>query len=80
MDKEIFSKRDVEVERKLLSFDLKENARGRFLRITENVGGRRDTVVIPSSGLEEVLEIMTQVVEAHRQAGPSQSDYPEQEA
>jgi hypothetical protein len=43
----------LQVERKMFTFTLKENPRGRFLRITEDVGGRRDTVIIPSTGLEE---------------------------
>ena len=32
----------VQIERKTFFLDLKENDRGRFLRITEDVGGRRD--------------------------------------
>ena len=30
-------------ERKVFFLDLKENDRGRFIKITEDVGGRRDT-------------------------------------
>jgi hypothetical protein len=33
---------EVQIERKSFIFTLKENPRGRFLRITEDVGGRRD--------------------------------------
>jgi len=42
----------IEVERKSFFFDLKENDRGRFLRITEDVRGRRDTIIVPAPGLE----------------------------
>jgi hypothetical protein len=31
----------IQIERKTFVFTLKENPRGRFLRITEDVGGRR---------------------------------------
>ena len=31
----------LQIERKTFVFTLKENPRGRFLRITEDVGGRR---------------------------------------
>lgn len=69
MDEEIFSKQ-VQVERKLFSFTLKQNPRGRFLRITEDVGGRRDTVIIPSTGLHEIRSALELVIQADKQAGP----------
>ena len=70
MDNELFSEQ-VQVERKLFSFDLRENPRGRFLRITEDVGGRRDTVIIPATGLEQIREILDRAIAADRDAGPS---------
>lgn len=59
MENQLLSER-IQVERKQFFFDLKENASGRFLRITEDVGGRRDTIIVPSTGLElfrETLEL-----------------------
>jgi hypothetical protein len=47
----------VQIERKTFIFSLKENPRGRFLRITEDVNGRRDTIIIPATGLEEFKRI-----------------------
>ena len=38
----------VQIERKTFVFTLKENPRGRFLRITEDVNGRRDTIIVPA--------------------------------
>ncbi|MBM3832553.1 MAG: RNA-binding protein [Verrucomicrobia bacterium] len=43
----------IQIERKTFVFTLKENPRGRFLRITEDVNGRRDTIIIPATGLED---------------------------
>ena len=43
----------VQIERKTFVFTLKENPRGRFLRITEDVGGRRDAIIIPAPGQRE---------------------------
>jgi hypothetical protein len=63
----------VQVERKLFSFDLRENPRGRFLKITEDVGGRRDTIIIPATGLEQIREIIDRAIKANRDAGPSES-------
>ena len=54
----------VQIERKTFLFALKENPRGRFLRITEDVGGRRDTIIIPAPGLEDFKKIIDQMVEA----------------
>ena len=54
----------VQIERKTFLFALKENPRGRFLRITEDVGGRRDTIIIPAPGLEEFKRIIDAMVGA----------------
>ncbi|MDD5263018.1 MAG: PUR family DNA/RNA-binding protein [Methylacidiphilales bacterium] len=53
----------VGVERKQFQFDLKENERGRFLKITEDVNGRRDTIIIPAPGLVEFAEILENMIE-----------------
>ena len=55
---------EVQIERKNFVFTLKENPRGRFLRITEDVGGRRDTIIIPSTGLAEFKKILDEMVKA----------------
>lgn len=52
----------LSIERKLFIFTLRENPRGRFLRITEDVHGRRDTIIIPASGLGEFHQILGQMV------------------
>ena len=70
VDNELFSEQ-VQVERKLFSFDLRENPRGRFLRVTEDVGGRRDTIIIPATGLEQVRDIIDRTIAANRDAGPA---------
>ena len=54
----------IQIERKTFIFTLKENPRGRFLRITEDVGGRRDTIIIPAPGLADFKKIMDEMVRA----------------
>ena len=54
----------VQIERKTFLFTLKENPRGRFLRITEDVGGRRDTIIVPATGLEEFKKLLDGMVKA----------------
>ena len=52
----------IQIERKTFLFTLKENPRGRFLRITEDVGGRRDTIIVPSTGLEDFKKLLDEMV------------------
>src|SRR5579859_4516377 len=54
----------IQIERKTFVFTLKENPRGRFLRITEDVGGRRDTIIIPAPGLADFKKIVDEMVRA----------------
>jgi hypothetical protein len=53
----------IEVERKSFFFDLKENDRGRFLRITEDVRGRRDTIIVPAPGLEDFRKMIEEMID-----------------
>jgi len=52
----------LQIERKGFIFALKENPRGRFLRITEDVGGRRDSIIVPATGLEEFKRVVDEMV------------------
>jgi len=63
----------IAVERKTFIFDLRENPRGRFLRITEDANGRRDSIVIPAPGLEELRRVIDEIIEADRKAGEPDS-------
>jgi hypothetical protein len=60
----------VQIERKTFVFTLKENPRGRFLRISEDAGGRRDTIIIPSTGLEEFRKLLDEMVKAANEIPP----------
>ena len=48
----------VAIDRKTFFIDLRENARGRYVKITEQVGGRRNTVLLPVAALAEFLEAL----------------------
>ena len=60
----------VQIERKTFVFTLKENPRGRFLRITEDVGGRRDTIIIPAPGLEDFKKLVDEMVKDSAEIPP----------
>ena len=64
METQLFSER-VQIERKQFIFDFKENANGRFLKITEEVGGHRDAIIIPVSGLPLFRETIERVMSAN---------------
>jgi hypothetical protein len=64
----------VQIERKTFVFTLKENPRGRFLRITEDVNGRRDTIIIPATGLEEFKRIFDDMTRASADTPPKMGD------
>ena len=49
----VIASRELQVERKNILVELGQNGRGQFLRITEEAHGRRNTVIVPSTGLEE---------------------------
>ena len=58
----ILESRELQVERKHFFLEYRENERGRFLRITEEAHGRRNTVIIPSTGLEEFERMLNEVL------------------
>lgn len=53
----------ISVERKIFFLDLKENNRGRFLKITEDVGGRRDTIMLPVEAFKDFAEAFARIIE-----------------
>jgi hypothetical protein len=61
VDNELFSEQ-IQIERKLFTFDLRENPRGKFLKVTEDVGGRRDAIIIPSTGLHQIRDVVERAI------------------
>lgn len=55
----------VQIERKTFVLSLKQNPRGRFLRITEDVNGRRDTIIVPATGLADFKKLVDEMVKAN---------------
>ena len=62
--------REIQIERKLFHLTLKENPRGRFLRITEEVGGKRDCIIIPATGLKDFQKLLADMVKAESKIPP----------
>lgn len=51
----------LQIERKTFTLSLRENPRGQFLRITEDVAGRHDTIIVPAPGLTEFLRVLGEI-------------------
>jgi PurA ssDNA and RNA-binding protein len=64
MDNVIESKQ-LQIERKVFQVELRENERGKFLRITEEAHGRRNTIIIPSTGVNQFTAAIGQVFGPH---------------
>jgi hypothetical protein len=60
----------LRVERKHFTFDLRENPRGRFLRIIEEVNGRRDAIIIPLTGLEDFRDQLNELIKFSKTLTP----------
>jgi hypothetical protein len=60
----IIATRELQVERKHFFIEFRENERGRFLRITEEAHGRRNTIIVPSTGLNDFNTAVDEVIVA----------------
>ena len=58
----IIEARQVQIERKYFHVELRENDRGKFLRITEEAHGRRNTIIVPSTGVGEFNAAINEVL------------------
>jgi len=72
-NEETLKSEKIQIERKTFLLALKENPRGRFLRITEDVGGRRDTIIIPAPGLQEFKRVFDEMVRASAEMPPDKA-------
>ena len=63
MDQHPIASEKINIERKIFFLDLKENQRGRFLKITEDVGGRRDTIMLPATAFKDFAEALERLIE-----------------
>jgi hypothetical protein len=68
---------ELQVERKQFFLTLKENPRGRFLRISEETSGRRNSIIIPATGLAEFCKLLEEMRIAAEQTPPQSQPTPE---
>ena len=58
----IIEAKELQIERKHFHVEFRENDRGKFLRITEEAHGRRNTIIVPSTGVEEFTAAIGEVL------------------
>lgn len=63
MHSEPIASEKIMIDRKIFFLDLKENQRGRFLKITEDLGGRRDTIMLPAGAFKDFAEALERLIE-----------------
>ena len=67
----IIDSKQLQIERKHFHVELRENDRGKFLRITEEAHGRRNTIIVPSTGVEEFTAAITDVLASSERMNPA---------
>ena len=63
----------IQIERKSFLLTLKENPRGRFLRISEEVGGKRNAIIIPATGLKDFKRLLDEMISSSNELPPKHS-------
>ena len=62
----IIEAKELQIERKHFHVELRENDRGKFLRITEEAHGRRNTIIVPTTGVEDLTAVIGEVLSTER--------------
>jgi PurA ssDNA and RNA-binding protein len=58
----IIEAKELQIERKHFYVEFRENERGKFLRITEEAHGRRNTIIVPSTGVGDFTAAISDVL------------------
>jgi hypothetical protein len=62
----IIEAKELQIERKHFLVELREHDRGKFLRITEETHGRRNTIIVPTTGVEDLTAAIGEVLSTER--------------
>jgi hypothetical protein len=61
-NEEVLESREFTSEKKHFTIEFRQNARGRFLRITEEGRGKRNSVIVPSTGIDDFRDAVDDVL------------------
>ena len=62
----IIEAKELQIERKHFHVELRQNDRGKFVRITEETHGRRNTIIVPTTGVEDLTAAIGEVLGTER--------------
>lgn len=65
----VIEAKELQIERKRFHVEFRENDRGKFLRITEEAHGRRNTIIVPSTGVGDFTAAIGEVLRCERMLG-----------
>jgi hypothetical protein len=69
----VLASEKVVAGRKIFFLDYKENNRGRVLKITEDVNGRRDTIMVPDEALDDFADALERILDGDDSGGASEN-------
>ena len=58
----IIEARELHIERKHFYVELRENERGKFLRIIEEAHGYRNSIIVPSTAVDDFTAAISEVL------------------
>lgn len=61
MDSDLLHTEKILADRKVFFLDLKRNARGMVVKITEDVSGNRDTIMVPAEILGDFIAALSDI-------------------
>ena len=61
VDSDLLHTEKILSDRKTFFLDLKQNSRGMVVKITEDVGGNRDTIMVPTEILGDFIAALTDI-------------------
>ncbi len=61
MDADLLHTEKILADRKTFYLDLKQNSRGMVVKITEDVAGNRDTIMVPAEILGDFIAALTDI-------------------
>jgi hypothetical protein len=65
----VIEAKELQIERKRFHVEFRENDRGKFLRITEEAHGRRNTIIVPGTGVSDFTAAIGEVLKCERVLG-----------
>lgn len=74
MSNELLHTEKIISDRKIFYLDLKENNRGKVIKITEDVNGNRDTIMVPAEIIDDFIGALEDIRETIEETGGNEEE------